>query len=384
MGRERIGLLYTPSSNWIGGTYYVLNIAQALNTLDDKDKPKVWIYCNKKEEYDDFKNQTNYPYLKKRIIYPNWNPMYAIGMRILKKMTGINLGDLEKFPMKFDRVKFVYPFQAIDKNQTIKRKCLGWIPDFQEKYLTHFFSEEELHARNEYQNSFIENNVPIVFSSNDACNDFFKFHPNGRKLKTYVLHFAVTHPDFSNENINILKEKFGITKGYLFCANQFWEHKNHLFLFKAFLKVKEQGLDYQLVCSGQLCDYRNKEYSDQIRSFIEDNHLENEIRILGFIDRTEQLCLMDNSYAIVQPSLFEGWSTVVEDAKRLNKFIFLSCLRVHQEQLSKNVCFFNPHDEDDLVQKLLKVEPAIEVDDYTENVKKFGRDFLKIIKDFEK
>ncbi len=40
-------------------------------------------------------------------------------------------------------------------------------------------------------------------------------------------------------------------------------------------------------------------------------------RFLGFIDRGEQLQLMKNSIAIVQPSLFEGWSTVVEDTKAM-------------------------------------------------------------------
>ena len=37
--------------------------------------------------------------------------------------------------------------------------------------------------------------------------------------------------------------------------------------------------------------------------------------------------------AVAQPSLFEGWSTIVEDAKTLGKPIFVSDLPVHREQL---------------------------------------------------
>ena len=134
-----------------------------------------------------------------------------------------------------------------------------------------------------------------------------------------------------------------------------------------------------MICSGQLKSYKNDEYTNSIREFLTKNHLENDIKILGFIDRKEQLCLMKNSYAMVQPSLFEGWSTVVEDAKALNKFIFLSNLDVHKEQNPKNACFFDAKNEDDLVNKLLTVKPTQESYDYSENRKQFAKDFLEII-----
>lgn len=380
--REKIGLIYRPSTNWIAGSYYVLNIVHALNTVEDEDKPLIVIFCNTDKDYDDLNNQTAYPYLKKRIINPSWNAKYAIFMRVLRKLAGIDLGDYEKIPTRWDNVKFVYPFPSVGKDQMIIHKCLGWIPDFQEKYLKYLFDDSEINERYKMQKSFIDHNVPVVFSSNDARSDFYKFHPEGKNNKTFIAQFAVTHPDYSNEDIEKLKLKFGIRKSFLFCANQFWTHKNHLFLFEAYKDAKDKGLNLQLVCSGKLSDRRDKEYSDKIRQFIKDNKLENDILILGFIDRTEQLCLMKNSYAVVQPSLFEGWSTVVEDAKCLNKFIFLSDLRVHKEQINHNVCFFDPYNQSDLVQKLLDIKPYVTVSDYSSNVRKFGEQFLYIIKNY--
>ena len=159
-------------------------------------------------------------------------------------------------------------------------------------------------------------------------------------------------------------------------------HKNHLFLFKAFKIAKEKGLDMQLVCSGKLSDYRNKEYGQKLLSYIKDERLDKDILLLGFVERTEQLCLMKNSYAIVQPSLFEGWSTVVEDAKSLNKFIFLSNLNVHLEQNPQNVAYFDPRDEDDLVNKLLSVKPTSYEQNYQNNIRDFGHAFIDIIKNF--
>ena len=60
------------------------------------------------------------------------------------------------------------------------------------------------------------------------------------------------------------------------------------------------------------------------------------------------------SVALLQPSLYEGWSTLVEEAKALSKFIVLSDLPVHREQINKNVAFFDPHNANELAVKMIE------------------------------
>jgi glycosyltransferase involved in cell wall biosynthesis len=386
MGRKRvtIGLVYRPTENWIGGGYYVQNIVKALSQCEDERLPQIKVYCDNPKDFEELQNVTHYPYLKMRLIQKdkgNHGIWYRRIKRYSKRFLGITFPDANMFPQKIECDKFVYPITNLSEVLDI-RKALGWIPDFQEKYLKELFSEEELRYRNDQQKNYIEHNVPIVFSSEDARNDFYRFHPDGKSLRTFVLSFAVSHPDFSKEDIVQLKQRFGIVKPYLLCANQFWMHKNHLFLFKAFHAAIEKGLNMQLVCTGKLSDYRNNDYCQTLLSYIKDNNLEKDIIIVGFVERTEQLCLMDNSYAVIQPSLFEGWSTVVEDAKCLNKFIFLSNLKVHVEQNPRNVSYFNPNDQEDLVGKLLNVVPTINPYDYQQNIKMFGDKFIEIINSF--
>ena len=376
--RTTLGLLYRPSDTWIAGAYYVQNIISALTLCDDNVLPIINVYCNKESDFIDLQTATRYPYLKMRIIHNIWFYRFEY---CLEKIFGIIFQHFNISLGKSGKDKFVYPIYSLSEIID-KRKALGWIPDFQEKYLKNFFSEKELISRNKRQQDFIMNNVPIVFSSEDSRTDFYKFHPEGKNLKTFVLPFAVTHPDFSKENIDEIKRKYCINKQYLFCANQFWMHKNHLFLFKAFNTAMKKGFDLQLVCSGKLSNYRNNKYVQSLLTFIKEEHLEKNILLLGFIDRTEQLCLMKNSYAIIQPSLFEGWSTVVEDAKCLNKFIFLSNLNVHLEQNPTNVSYFDPRNEDDLVDKLLNVKPTSFKQDYKTNVRDFGNAFIDIINKF--
>ncbi len=38
--RKRVGLVYSYNENWVAGSYYILNIIHALNTLEDKLKAR--------------------------------------------------------------------------------------------------------------------------------------------------------------------------------------------------------------------------------------------------------------------------------------------------------------------------------------------------------
>ena len=104
---------------------------------------------------------------------------------------------------------------------------------------------------------------------------------------------------------------------------------------------------------------------------------------LGFIDRAEQLQLMNYAKAVIQPSLFEGWSTVVEDAKSMNQFVIASDIDVHREQLKNNCRFFSPNDEIALAKIISELHELPELIkqkiDYTVNVKLFAESFMELL-----
>ena len=382
MGTKRtpIGILYRPSNSWIAGAYYVQNIVIALKYYcrnKDIGTPPIVVFCDTQEQFDEFVDITQYPRLFCHLIDAKLGKLYRFLFRVIKKVTGKKI-KLDKLAVK--RIKFLYPI--IDINIiSDNRKKLAWIPDFQEKYYPDLFSYEQLKFRNVWHLNIIENGIPIVFSSNDAQLDFRRFYPEAYSIRTFVLPFAVYHPDFSDENFMDLKREYGIGKKYLFCANQFWVHKNHITLFKAMNILHSKGEDVQLVCTGALHDSRSNVHIKELLNYIKENDLSETIKILGFLERKKQLCIMKNAYAVVQPSLFEGWSTVVEDAKKLNKFVFLSDIKVHREQNPINVCYFNPLDGEELADKILNVTISENNMDYSECVYKSGEAFYKIIKE---
>lgn len=370
--RIRLGFIYLWDSSWLGGVYYAQNLLKALNAIEDEKKPIVDVHCLNDKIFSDLQMSTNYPYLEKTLVKK------ILWRRILRKFLSffsLRASSLISIINLNSQDDVYYPWST----GWNKKKLLMWKPDFQEKYLPEYFSKRDLKNRNNLIVESCKRSVPIVFSSNDSLSDFRNFYPKYKNNPSYVLHFAANIENYQERNINVIKEKYGITKDYILCTNQFWQHKNHYFLFRAFKKALDSGFDKQLVCTGRPYDNRSPRYSEKISDFLSENHLSNEILILGMIDKSDLLCLMRNSYAVVQPSLFEGWNTTVEDCKNINKFIFLSDLKVHREQIDKNVCFFNPRDEDDLKEKLLTVQPYSEKIEYRNNICEFGGNFVKIL-----
>lgn len=373
--RHQIGLYYYFDKSWLGGLYYAQNLVLALDTLTDEKKPCINVYCYDDKSFEDLYNKTNYPYLKKTIIKIS---------RIKSILRSLLLPISKRWAYNIDLFKIdpndiiVFPYgwgSATDK-------LVYWLPDLQYKHYPNYFSKYDLIKKDLAINGVCSRNIPIVFSSNDSKEDFIKFYPQFANHPTHVLHFAVNQPDFSNVEIAHLKRKYEIKSEYLFCANQFWQHKNHLFLFKAYKAAIDKGLDLQLVCTGRLEDSRNPDYIDEVKAFIQTNGLNGRIKLLGIIDKNEMLCLMKNSYAVVQPSLFEGWNTTVEDCKKMNKFIFLSDLPVHREQISQNVSFFDPLNEDSLVECFMNKKPSVIELDYSKNIQEFANGFYSIIQSF--
>lgn len=92
---------------------------------------------------------------------------------------------------------------------------------------------------------------------------------------------------------------------------------------------------------------------------------------------------MENALAIIQPSLFEGWSTVIEDAKAMNQNCIVSDIEVHKEQLNTKAYYFNPHNEDMLIEKMIEVKSIHKKSfdfNYEKNINENAIHFVKIIR----
>jgi glycosyltransferase involved in cell wall biosynthesis len=378
----RLGLMYSYREGWIGGSYYLLNLISALKRIRAENRLELTIFAFSEAELDQVRALA-YPGARYRLLRePEPRPTLRLANRIAKKLAGrpISLPPAIEEPLDI-----IYPSGLHARNRKIPNH-LVWIPDFQEEYLPEMFGQQQVANRRRYRGRIALEARHIVFSSQDAASDFRRFYPDS-SATLHVLRFAVTHPEYQAVDVSTLREKFRLGAAPFFMvSNQFWKHKNHPLVVDALKSLLDASDDTDcLVCfSGKEHDGRNPEYAAQIRTMVEAQGLQDRIRFLGFIERAEQLALMRSSVAVIQPSLFEGWSTVIEDAKALGVPVLASDLPVHREQLGEFGIFFDPADQADLAARMrLALEGGhqapLDPGTYARCIEAFGRHFVRIL-----
>ncbi|RTY92273.1 glycosyltransferase family 1 protein [Flavobacterium sp. GT3R68] len=373
---KRIGIRYIYDENWIGGSYYIQNLIRSLHCLPEKEQIQLYILAADEQVFQELKAVTGYPQLKFVCSKVHYNKIETFINKVSKKILK------RKLIFKKIDLDWLFPLYDVPDNLKHIRNLVFWIPDLQEKHLPDFFSPEDLQYRHDSYEKMIALNHPIVFSSHAALNDFHTFYPHSKNEKK-VLQFAVVHSDLEVRDINEVKAKYGIEVDYFISPNQFWQHKNQIAIIEATKILKEKGISVKIIFTGKEHDHRNPEYTNLLKQKVSEYQLENEIVFLGFIDRTDQLTLMKYAQAVIQPSLFEGWGTVVEDAKSLNQTLIVSDIAVHHEQLEGKGYFFAPSDYNALALKMVEVinnpTQKLKYDlDYAENIKRFASN-LKLL-----
>jgi glycosyltransferase involved in cell wall biosynthesis len=378
--RIRIALSYTYNELWIGGSYYIENLISALDTLPDTEKPHLAILVSGEADARVAKNKLTYPYISFQLSSGESNRLF----RFMNKVT-TRLFRKTIFNQKIKGLDAAFPYYDCVQ-QSLAAKKIYWIADFQESFAPEFFTPEAIDTIQKHQHTIQSSAETLILSSNDALTHFKALYP-AHTVKSHILPFAVTHPPYRQLDIPSLLNKHQLPTRFFICPNQFWKHKNQLTVLKAVNKLKQQGTEIMVAFTGKTSDYRHPDYFASLEKYVVENDLGNNIKFLGFIDRREQLKLMTESIAIIQPSFFEGWSTVVEDAKAMNKALMASAINVHTEQLAgSSAQFFSPNDTDELAALLNKaangaaLAPLYKSDAYQSHIEKFGRDFLTICK----
>lgn len=349
----RVGFIGAVSKEWMGGLNYFKNLLFALDTIRTKEL-EIFVFVGKKTDVDIKNMFKKYATVIEDSLFDRKSIKWffsKIGFNIFKSHFF-----LEKLLNKYDLEILSHSFTTKIRNI----KTINWIPDFQHIHLPNMFSKEDIEKRNKSFMDIIKHSDAIVVSSNDAMKDLVNFAPS-YKSKAKVLHF-VSQPHesyykFDKNNQNKLNEKYKLKDDFFYIPNQFWKHKNHLIVFKALDQLKREGCEINLVCSGYLRDYRNKNYIKQIKNFILKNDLSRNIKLLGLVDVEDVYGLIKLSKAVINPSIFEGWSSTVEECKSVGKNMILSDIDVHKEQYP-SAAFF----ERNSVESLKNI-----IKDYKEN-----------------
>lgn len=241
--------------------------------------------------------------------------------------------------------------------EKIKTPMLGWIPDFQHLALPDYFSRKELLQRNRIFEMLLRRCRRVLVSS-QAVEKEGAAHFPGQRHKFAVASFASglwsrQMPSTPGESLT----KNSIPSPFYLVVNQLWSHKNHAVVVEAMGRIRARGeTPPWVVLAGAPVDFRDPENKTVGNLFrrIAALGLHEHVRYVGTPTAEELLDLLRTCRAVIQPSLHEGWSTTLEDAKALGKPAFCSDLPVHREQMGAQALYFQPHDAEDLAELLLR------------------------------
>ena len=376
MGKKNInlGFLFPSDTKWTGGVNYFISLVTSLSLIQSKNFKFIIIANLNNKSLLKF-NKIN----KKNIIYTNFfNDNHILNL-IRKVILFIFREDyvLNYFLNKY-KINLFSHYKPLKK---IKSLC--WIPDLQHLYLKKNFNENERRRRDKLFSQYLENSHAIIVSSEDTKKKLFKNYKKAKNKKIKVLNFV---PKINLNKLNYLnKKKYELKKSYLYIPNQFWPHKNHEILIKCARELKIKNYYIQFVMSGN--NTIKKRYYDSLIIQIKKLKLNNYFYYVGMIPKDDVSKLIFNSKAVINPSLFEGWNTSVEESKILKKKIILSDIPVHREQALTNAIFFEKNNHKQLAKIImgLKYKKNINLkkikNDYEISRKNFAKNYFDIIQD---
>ncbi len=349
-----VAFLNSGKGNWLGGVYYLKNLLYALSRLEKK-KLQPYVFIGKGAESSVVDLISPYAIVVRTGFVPRW------------RFPGMSFSRLNRWLLKWqlfrENIRVISHSNVGDGKLT--RPVIHWIPDFQHVHLPEMFSQKECRARDQqFKNSITDSNV-ILLSSYDALNDLEIFAP-GYAAKARVLQFvsqvdhALTRPNTEGAQAEELRISYGIAGKFFYFPSQFWKHKNHATLFEAVRVARKTIKDILVVCSGAMHDYRHADHVDTLKRFIDKNGLAQNIKLLGLIEYSHVFFLMRHSLAILNPSLFEGWSSTVEEAKSLGKGLILSDINVHREQSPPQTHYFDSNNPSELADILVSLWQELE------------------------
>jgi glycosyltransferase involved in cell wall biosynthesis len=361
---------------WLGGVNYFRNLLTTTNAYS-AGRFRVTVLTNRPDRFADL----NGPYVSVvmcRMLDSTSGPI-AFGSRILQRLTHRN-------PVLFSIIRRRRPDVISHGHAGVQPliPSLPWMPDFQHRALPHLFSVRDYASREAYMKVFAKLGHLLV-SSESARNDFERYYPAMRHVQVHVLRFPAFGPASDVKSLTDLRGRHSIPERYIYLPNQFWPHKNHQVVIDALTRTSS---DVTIVCTGSTSDLRNTDYYGGLMDRIRRAKLESRFRILGVVEYSDVIALMHHATAVLNPSLFEGWSTTVEEAKAHGKPMILSSLPVHMEQAQGRAQFFSPTDASALARLLdeAALSPPIpplgaeqSADAASQNQQKFIDDYFQIL-----
>ena len=209
----------------------------------------------------------------------------------------------------------------------------------------------------EVRENFYRNILPkalMIFCESEAGKKEIVQYTNigEHKIRVFPLFGGgVTTVKLSDEEGHEILQSLELKeKEYFFYPAQFWAHKNHVGLVKAFAEIVDKYPNFKLVLSGS--DKGNKNY---VKSIISELGISDRVIFLGFVPIETLYCMYKYATALVMASHFGPTNMPPIEAMEIGCPVVCSDLGGHREILGEAASYFNSYDVESIKDSLLEV-----------------------------
>ena len=208
--------------------------------------------------------------------------------------------------------------------------------------------------------SFFKKNTPrflrkaksIVTVSQFSKNDIVK-HYKIQPGKIDVVYNGVKeifHPLTIQEK-QTTKKKYTEGKEYFIYLGAIQPRKNLIRLLKAFSIFKKRlQSNMKLVLVGRM-----KWKHDEFYHLLQTYKYRKDVLLTGYLPEEELSALLGSTFALVYPSLFEGFGVPVAEAMKCNIPVLTSQKTSMEEIAGDAALYFNPNDHTDIADKMMMI-----------------------------
>ena len=149
----------------------------------------------------------------------------------------------------------------------------------------------------------------------------------------------------------VFKEKYSGGSEFFLYAGALQPRKNLVNLLKAFsIFKKRQKSEMKLVLAGRLA-WKNDEFLELLKTY----KYREDVVLTGYLEQSELEGLMASAYAMVYPSLFEGFGVPVVEAMKCEVPVLTSAHTAMEEIGEDAALYFDPASHTDMAEKLMLI-----------------------------
>lgn len=167
-----------------------------------------------------------------------------------------------------------------------------------------------------------------------------KYYP---QTKTKII---VTSEGVAQQFLSHTQEKIPIQKQLVYTGS-LYPHKNITVVLQALKKLP----NFHLVLVGS----RNV-FQAKVRQYVQNQELQSQVTFAGYLTDSELVKLYQESYALVQPSLSEGFGLTGIEAMAVGLPVIASNIPIFQEIYQNAAVFFDPYSSKDFIRVIKKLD----------------------------